>query len=93
MPEIVTFSHLDKADAMQAMNYLLAKLKTFFKVTAKGKWHKPEEIIEEGEQILQAYEIVKKKHPHIADMFKLQIENVIGEIERWKGVIGGGANE
>lgn len=93
MPEVVTFSHLDKADPMQAMNYLISKFKTFFSVVVKGKWYKPEDIIKEGEQILKAYDIVKKKYPHIADMFKVQVNIVSKEIVKWRGIIGGGANE
>ena len=93
MSEITTFSHLDIVDPNQAMNYLLAKLRTFFRVTAKGKWHKPSEIIKEGEQILKAYDKIKQKYPYIANMFTHQIKMVAEEIEREKAVIGGGANE
>lgn len=90
MPEIVTFSHLDKADAMQAMNYLLSKFKTFFRT---AKWYKPSERIKEGKRILEAYDKIKQKYPHIANMFTHQIKMVNEEIEREKAVIGGGANE
>jgi len=90
MSDIVTFSHLNEADANQAMNYLLGKLKTFFRT---AKWHKPCEIIEEGKHILKAYDKIKQKYPYIANMFTHQIKMLNEEIERQKAVIGGGANE
>jgi len=87
---VVTFSHIDKADPNQAMNYLLSKLKTFFRT---AKWYKPTERIKEGKRILEAYDKIKQKYPHIANMFTHQIKILSKEIEREKAVIGGGANE
>ena len=91
--EVITFDYIDKADPMQAETYLVMKLRSFFRMLSSTV-QKPtsKEIIQEGEKILKAHEIIKRKYPFIANRFVHQISMVKEEIEK-AVVIGGGANE